>query len=391
MSFGDSHRNYSSHGPTHILYRLAAEYRNRQAQWLAQEMDRRNVGRGDYCTWLNLLWYDETLDTAPLSTLPTFWNCDDIGWVTMRSNWAEDAVMVGFKCGPMHGHKVQEYYNGQSLAREIAGGHGHPDVNSFQVYAHGKWLAIDPLYERPKWTKTHNTLVVNGLGQLGEGTTWFDRETVLKARARSTLVKAESGKHYDYVIGDAENIYPGTLGLKKFLRHLVYVKPDVIVLLDELKADRESDFEWLLHGEQSVERVEGLNCLVKTDDVAMDVHFLLPENLELRVAGKTLRGLCRQVKETWILAVLHPRKLIHPSSQALLENREKGDIQSLQQDQLPQCGDQPVRCRIRPGASHVPGPPAPVRPPPAILMSKRLATNFTNSTKGFREISGKVL
>lgn len=322
MSFGDSHRDYASHGPTHILYRLAAEYRNPHAQWLAREMERREVGRGDYCTWLNLLWYDEALATTPVSSLPAFWNCDDIEWVTMRSSWQEDAVMVGFKCGPMHGHKAQEYYDAQfrkgaSDYHCIGGGHGHPDVNSIQIYAYGKWLAIDPLYERPKWTQTHNTLLVNGRGQLGEGQTWFDRESVLRGHARSRLMKAESGKEYDFVIGDAENIYSRNLGLKRFLRYLVYIRPDVIVVLDEVKANEPSNFEWLLHGEQNIQRLEGLNCLVRTDEVGMDVHFLLPQKLDLSIEGKSLKALCRQMSAAWILTVLHPRKLSHPRSEAL--------------------------------------------------------------------------
>ena len=71
MTYGDAGRSYASHGPTHILYRLAAEYQNPHAQWLAREMDRRSVGRGDYCTWANLLWYDPRVPMEPISSLPT--------------------------------------------------------------------------------------------------------------------------------------------------------------------------------------------------------------------------------------------------------------------------------------------------------------------------------
>ena len=155
MSYGDSHREYSSHGPTHILFRLAAEYRNKHAQWLALEMQRRRVGRDAYCTWANLLWYDETLQPVPPSGLPLYHDFTDIGWFTARSGYDEDAVMVGFKCGPMHGHKAQENYDkNRGVAHEIGGGHDHPDVNSFQIIARRKWLAIDPGYERAKWTRT---------------------------------------------------------------------------------------------------------------------------------------------------------------------------------------------------------------------------------------------
>ena len=313
MTFGDSGRTYSSHGPTHILYRLAAEYRDQNAQWLAQEMDSRNIGHGDYCTWTNLLWYDETLPGADLSSRTTFRYAEDIGWITSRSRWANDAVMVGFKCGPMHGHKVQPYYNRQFNEKwpqfnSIGGGHGHPDVNSFQVYAYGKWLAIDPGYERPKLTSSHNTLIVNGRGQLGEGKTWFDREAVLSTGASSGLTKVETRKDHIYAVGDARNIYPYATGLTRFLRHMVYLHPDVIVLVDDLGAEKDCSVEWLLHTEKEFIRKSDRAYIARNGDVEMDVELLLPGQAGTKLDGKMLKLTTVVKQQTYIVAVLHPRK-----------------------------------------------------------------------------------
>ena len=131
--------------------------------------------------------------------------------------------MVGFKCGPMHGHKAQAYYDSDQTHHSIGGGHGHPDANSFQVYSRGRWLAIDPEYEKPKWTRTHNAILVNGRGQLGEGETWFDRDAVLGSGASSKILKVESNSDFDYTVGDAGNIYGPFL--TRCHRHLVFVKP----------------------------------------------------------------------------------------------------------------------------------------------------------------------
>ena len=327
MSFGDSHRAYEAHGPGHILYRTAAEYRNRQAQWLAGEMLRRGVGRAAYCGWASLLWYDETLAPAPPSNLPTFWNCDDIGWITSRGSWDADAVLAGFKAGPMHGHKAQKYYDAQpGNTREIGGGHGHPDVNSFQVYAYGKWLAIDPGYERPKWTRNHNTVLVNGKGQLGEGQTWFDRKAVLEAHATSAMVKGQHQAACDYAVGDAMNIYPATAGLTRFRRHFVFLKPDFIVLVDELAADRPLRFEWLMHVEEAVEQRGGASFLVRTGAVAMDVQFLLPDSLAAKAADRLLSAVAGPATSCLIVAVLHPRRAKAPAAQARLESRQNGRL-----------------------------------------------------------------
>jgi hypothetical protein len=325
MTFGDAGRSFASHGPAHILYRLAAEYKNVHAQWLAREMDRRGVGRGDYCTWASLLWYDERVQSAPLSRLPTFGNSSDIGWITSRSKWDADAVMVGFKCGPMHGHKVQSYYDRQYDEKwpkyhSIGGGHGHPDINNFQVYAYGKWLAIDPGYQTPKPTRSHNTILVNGQGQLGGGTTWFDRDAVISARASSAIIKVKSGAAYDYVIGDAKNIYPASSGLTKFHRHFIYLKPDIIVVVDVLKANRPAVVEWLLNTEVGFEQSGQSNYLAKNGDVGMDVQFLLPAKLDTKIDGKTLKLSAEVNPEAVIVTVLHPRKLGGAAAVARLES-----------------------------------------------------------------------
>ncbi len=318
MSFGDSHRSYDSHGPCHILYRTAAEYRHPQAQWLALEMTRRGVGRTAFCGWASLLWYDETLRPEPVAGLPLFWNCGDTGWVTGRGSWAPDAVMVGFKNSPMHGHKVQAYYDALPPdTHEIGGGHGHPDVNSFQVYGYGKWLAIDPQYERPKWTRNHNTILVNGKGQLGEGQTWFDRKSVLAARATSKILKAEHRPGFDYLLGDAMTIYPGLI---KFLRHFIYLRPDYVIVVDELAAKESSRFEWRMRAEETLEQRDATRFLVHNGGVAMDVQFLLPERLEARAAESVLTAAAGPVESCVIAAVLHPRRADAPPAAARLDS-----------------------------------------------------------------------
>ena len=318
MSFGDSHRTFHSHGPTHILFRLAAEYRNGHAQWLAEQMLQRQIGRGDYCTWADLLWYDESVQPTPLGQLPTFWHCEDIGWVTSRSRWNDDSVMVGFKCGPMHGHKAQAYYDNRAngeKTHEVGGGHGHPDVASFQIYAYSKWLAIDPEYEKPKWTKNHNTILANGRGQYGEGQTWFDRDAVMNAGASSAIVKAESHADYDYVVGDAETIYPESTGLTGFCRHFVYIKPDVIVIVDVFDSNRGVRFDWLLHTEVGFEECDGGRFLAQNGTVGMDVHLLLPDEIQCHIEDKCLRA---SFDSDLFVTVLHPRRLDQEISRAQL-------------------------------------------------------------------------
>jgi len=223
-------------------------------------------------------------------------------------------VMVGLKCGPFHGHTVQALYDQMSTFHQIIGGHGHPDVNHFNIYAYGKWLARDDGRSTPKHTHYHNTVLVNGYGQLGEwtselGSNWFDRDAVFDAGATSRITRAETDSISDYLIGDAEDIYRPEAGLTRFQRHFVFLKPDVIIVLDELEAEQPSRFEWLLHTEGAVSKVDTGKYQITQGEVVMDVQFLMPAATADDNSTQLLKVYpAENVTEALILVVMHPRK-----------------------------------------------------------------------------------
>ncbi len=331
MSYGDSYRDYRSHGPTHSLCLLASVYNNGYAQWLTEEMLARGIGTTDidFRAWGNLLWYDETVTATALSGLPTFKHFEDTGWVTSRSGWDEDAVMVGFKCGPFHGHKVQSFYEKYGSSHLLNGGHGQPDVDSFQIYAHGKWLATEPGYSKYtpsglKYTYDHCAILAGGLGQWGEGGTWFKEEDVIAVNGSSTIIKAENTIDYDYIIGDAENIYRSS-SLDKFYRHFVYIKPNLVVIADELEASASSNyFEWRLRTTHTRSQfIDNMNIVKENDDyyiiennndsdiVVMDVHFIHPglEGFSTSTIGTAfLKANFNSTGSDLLATVLHPRR-----------------------------------------------------------------------------------
>ncbi|MFQ6049242.1 MAG: DUF4962 domain-containing protein, partial [Phycisphaerae bacterium] len=229
MTFGDSPRAAESHLPVHSMFRIAAEYRDGRAQWIAKRL--LEVVGQFRSPHLCILWYDPSVEPIRRDRLASFWHLSDTGQVMMRSDWGPEAVMLGMRCGPWHGHRL----DGQ-LSRDLGAAHQHPDINSFQIFAYGQWLAIDPLYTLWKRTSNHNTVVVNGFGQLGEAAQWFSGKDALTHRHRATVRRAESHASYDYVAGDATQAYHPGLGLKRFVRHIVFVKPDVFVMVDDLVA-----------------------------------------------------------------------------------------------------------------------------------------------------------
>ena len=230
------------YGPDYLLRALAREFRDGYAQWLAQQVEDAGVA-SPQAPWLNLLWFDPGVPATPPSSLPTLRHFEDMGIVSARSGWSGDESLVVFKCGPFLGHKaVQEF------TYDPGGGHVHPDANHFVLFGAGEWLVRDDGY-RSKWTGQHNTLLVDGQGQLGEGKEWFDGTQPLAVKARPRIVRVSSSADVDQMTGDATAAYPSDLGLRRHLRHLVFLKPDVLLVCDEVRTDKPRRLELCFHPE----------------------------------------------------------------------------------------------------------------------------------------------
>jgi hypothetical protein len=231
MTFGDAPRRGWTSTAQH-LYTLAALYRDGAAQWMANT----TVGLADHGLgshgWMMLLGYDPTVAAADPAGFPTFQHFPEIDQVMMRSSWTDDqATLVGFKCGPFMGKT-----RSRQAIYDYGTGHEHPDAGSFQVFSHGQFLAIDPLYTGYKLSADHNTMLFKGHGQLGEQA-GFGSVEALRFGHYPEILHARSEQDYDLVVGDVTLAYHPALGLKRFLRHLLFVKPDILLVADEVTLD----------------------------------------------------------------------------------------------------------------------------------------------------------
>ena len=184
------------------------------------------------------------------------------GAASLRSGWGADDTFVGFKSGPSDA------------------GHSHLDANSFLIESRGKTLVPEHAYwpqahflgffdsKQLRWnfdgpgTVGHSTLLVDGQGQ-----TWGPG---LGGR----ILTADSGKGWSCVSGEAAAAYPGLL--TKFVRTIMLIGADCIVVRDVVECAVERYIEWLLHYEGSV-RSEGLHSVVECAGVRLVVTPFLPD------------------------------------------------------------------------------------------------------------------
>ncbi len=228
MTFGDAPRRGWTSTAQH-LFTLARLHRDGAAQWMAREtVGLRATGLGSR-GWMMLLGYDPTVATADPETFPTFVRFPEIDQVQMRSSWTDpDATLVGFKCGPFLGRTLSP-----TAVFDFGTGHQDADAGSFQLFSHGRFLAITPGYTAEERTEDHNTMLFKGHGQLGEQAAFGSAEA-LRFGHNPTIVHSVTTPRYDYVVGDVTRAYHPALGLTRFVRHLLFVKPDVLLVADEL-------------------------------------------------------------------------------------------------------------------------------------------------------------
>ncbi len=227
--FGD----FADRGPVSsdgsVMGHLAAVYNNPYYRWYADRLGA-TVEMG-VMGFIRAALYNRTgLKSMAPTNLPSSAYFPDIGWVVFHKLLGEpkDAIQFMFKSSP---------YGSYS--------HSFADQNTFTLEAYGEPLAISSGY-RPwygsehhmKWTKTtqaHNGILVNGQGQ-----------QVQSLASKGEILGFLNGQSFDYTAGDAGQAYGKTL-VERYVRHAVYLRPDLFVLYDDIKAPKESNYSWLLH------------------------------------------------------------------------------------------------------------------------------------------------
>lgn len=158
--------------------------------------------------------------------------------------------------------------------------HGHNPHNSFQLNAYGEALLVTCVYRdlhgspfHYQWahsTRAHNAVLVNGEGQIKHSPAPHGR-----------IVESKLTPQFDYIRGDATDAYGKRL--KRYHRHVAFLKPDLIVVYDDLAANEPSTFQFMLHGLRSFEVMEDSARLqLSLPKAALDVQYFSPEPLTFR-------------------------------------------------------------------------------------------------------------
>lgn len=259
-SFGDqSNRNKSSAASASIAgRRLAFNRDNGVLKWLYDQWPKLGGIAGYYVAAM----ISDIEAEAPIA-YPLAHEFHDIGWTVMTNDLVDpNRIQCTFK---------SSHYGSYN--------HSHPDQNSFIIQAYGENLAIKSGYydgyHTPhdsgftRKTGAHNSVTVaNSKGQQ-------DDNFLAKGKLTGFLNHVD----FDLSAGDATTAYMG--GLDKFERNMIYIRPDMFIVIDDLDAKDKgkSKFEWWLNAEHDIKTYEDCaGARLQEGSAVLDAKVQYPEN-----------------------------------------------------------------------------------------------------------------
>jgi hypothetical protein len=255
LPWGDAvARDY--YGPHHILHRLAAEYRDPSAQYLAANLSFAPQGP-EVIAW-NWLWHDPSVPAKPPESLDAHTPVADL--VDSRSGWGAGDYLLAIKSGYTnrnHSHldagAIAFAFGGEWLLPASGYGRGSGD-REFWDSGRGRWNYFSNA------TESHTTLLVNGRNQR------FDSE------ARGTVTRFASAPRSLWTEVDLREAYEG---VDAAWRRVFHRRGEYVLVLDDVVLKEAGRVEWLLQVPPSAE-VGGTQAHIEGVAGSLDVRVIEP-------------------------------------------------------------------------------------------------------------------
>ena len=225
-----------------------------------------NTLGGEYANTINTFYINtDHIEPKAPTDYPLSHEFNDIGWVVMTDDLINtDRVQSYFK---------SSYYGSFN--------HSHADQNSFIIQAFGEKLAVKSGYYDnyhsvhdkaiTRATFAHNSITIDdGNGQPSQTDDLM---------AKGDITEFVTQMSFDSATGDATPAYKGALD--KYIRHFIYIRPGVFVVIDDLDAkdDTKSSFEWWLNAEDNtLTQYDDNSALIENGNANLKANVIYPQN-----------------------------------------------------------------------------------------------------------------
>ena len=119
---------------------------------------------------------------------------------------------------------------------------------------------------------------------------WFNGIEQLRLKARPRVIRAVSGQEMDHMAGDATEAYPRDIGLRHYVRHLIFLKPDVLIVIDDIELDESRELELRFHPEQGEAQKDGNAFSIKGKNTLMRIDLLTDADVKISAEDVAAEG-----------------------------------------------------------------------------------------------------
>lgn len=226
-------------------------------------------GPTDGRTWLDFVRAARAHDRAPIerrsvAELPSSRLFEGTGIAYLHTDLtdARQNVQVSFKSSPFGSWS-----------------HGNEAQNSFELHAYGDALLVrsgtreihgSPHHRNWTWqTHSTNAITVNDTGQIAH-----------TPDAAGRITAFAGGESCDYVVGDASQACPPGL-VTRAHRHMLFVKPDLVIVYDDLEAPDPATFQYYLHSPYAFEPEAGQRLEITGENATCRIDLVAPRGLRV--------------------------------------------------------------------------------------------------------------
>lgn len=273
--FGDLASSRSARANLGLMRVFAAQARNPHWQWYVDQLAGTRKSEpnlptpGAYIGFLRGTL--PAVQPKPPGDLPTSRVFRGTGQAYLNSTLfdARQGVQVAFKSSPMgsqsHGYDAQNAFLLSAYGQRVLISSGYRDIHGSEH--HRRWM----------WsTRSVNSITVDGRGQLPHSAAATGQITAFATSKTLDIVSGEAGPCYRTGLRPDEGRF-----LNRFTRTLIFVKPDLLVIYDQLAAPNDSSFEFWLHAPAEFHIAGPRDIEVHTGGVSCPIAFLAPENLSI--------------------------------------------------------------------------------------------------------------
>ncbi|MCB0729559.1 MAG: heparinase II/III family protein [Ignavibacteriae bacterium] len=270
-------------GETYFINKLATETGDKRTAYYRKEF----LGEGD--DPFDLIWPRPTVTPeAPENPSKHFRTID---WWIMRSEFNNpEKVTVAGKAGmntdPHHGHLDV----GQFVIQW---------KNQYYISEMGRMHYDEKYFDQARWeypfasSVGHNVIFVNGEKQISAK--YKDQPWDYSIGGK--VLDFKTSPERDYVIMDPTNAYPKK-ELKNWRRHIVYEKPQIAIVLDEVKSAKGAEIEARFHTECEEEN-HGKYVLLKGKEGTMALIPVVATEFEIRDGKHAIQPVDGEIRFRW--------------------------------------------------------------------------------------------